>query len=89
MSQEQGFDIVNRPAHYNFGGIEVIHFIKQVVNTYKNPYAGYCIGNVIKYSSRAMLKGKPSEDLKKAGYYLAEAIKVIEGEGDLYVDSGR
>ena len=83
------YDVVNKPRHYNFGLIEVIDFIKQVVNTHKNPYAGYCIGNVIKYVARAMVKGKPIEDLKKAGYYLNEAIKIISEEGDLYVDNGR
>lgn len=83
------YDVVNKPRHYNFGLIEVIDFIKQVVNTHKNPYAGYCVGNVIKYVARAMVKGKPIEDLKKAGYYLNEAIKIISEEGDLYVDNGR
>ena len=90
-SEEVVYDAVNKPRHYNFGLIEVIDFIKQVVNTHKNPYAGYCIGNVIKYTARAMVKGKPVEDLQKAGYYLNEAIKVISEseEGDLYVDNGR
>lgn len=87
--EEVVYDVVNKPRHYNFGLIEVIDFIKQVVNTHKNPYAGYCVGNVIKYVARAMVKGKPIEDLKKAGYYLNEAIKIISEEGDLYVDSGR
>lgn len=87
--EEVIYDAVNKPRHYNFGLIEVIDFIKQVVNTHKNPYAGYCIGNVIKYVSRAMVKGKPVEDLKKAGYYLNEAIKIVSEEGDLYVDNGR
>ena len=91
VSEEVVYDVVNKPRHYNFGLIEVIDFIKQVVNTHKNPYAGYCIGNVIKYTARAMVKGKPVEDLQKAGYYLNEAIKVISEseEGDLYVDNGR
>ena len=91
VSEEVVYDAVNKPRHYNFGLIEVIDFIKQVVNTHKNPYAGYCIGNVIKYTARAMVKGKPVEDLQKAGYYLNEAIKIISEseEGDLYVDNGR
>ena len=89
VSEEVVYDAVNKPRHYNFGLIEVIDFIKQVVNTHKNPYAGYCTGNVIKYVARAMVKGKPIEDLRKADYYLNEAIKVISEGDDLYVDNGR
>ena len=87
MSTEQKYDMVNKPKHYNFGDIEVIHFIKQVVNTFKNPYVGMCIGHVIRYTSRCMLKGKPLQDLQKAQWYLNEAIKTFEEEGDIYVDS--
>lgn len=81
MKTEEGFDPVNKPAHYNFGGIEVIDFIKQVINTYKNPFIAYCISNVIKYTARAMVKGNALQDLQKAQWYLNKAIETIQIEG--------
>lgn len=92
MSQEKEckeFDEVNKPKHYNFGDIEVIDFIKQVTNTIKNPFVAYCIGNTIKYVSRAMVKGKPIQDLQKAQWHLNKAIETFGEEGDIYVDNRR
>lgn len=39
---------------------------------------GYYIGTVLKYLARAPYKGKKLEDLKKASFYLQEAIEYIE-----------
>ena len=54
-------DPVNRPAHYTDGKIEVIDYIE-------DKKLGFCLGNVIKYVSRAGKKDpeKEIEDLKKA-----------------------
>jgi len=60
-------DVVNHPAHYKVGGIEVIDFIES-----KN--FSYNLGNVIKYVSRADHKGNKLEDLKKAQWYLTREI---------------
>ena len=68
-------DTVNHPPHYNFGDIEVIDYIKQVTETYDGGFTAYCIGNVLKYVSRAQHKGNPSEDLRKAEWYLRKAIE--------------
>jgi len=60
-------DMVNHPPHYKAGGIETIDFIEA-----KN--LGYNLGNVVKYVSRADLKGNKVEDLQKARWYLDRAI---------------
>jgi hypothetical protein len=62
--------MVNHPPHYKAGGIETIDFIEA-----KN--LGYNLGNVVKYVSRADLKGNKLEDLQKAKWYLERAIANI------------
>ena len=64
-------DMVNHPPHYKAGGIETIDFIEA-----KN--LGYNLGNVVKYVSRADLKGNKLEDLQKAKWYLERAISNLE-----------
>ena len=66
-SLKDAFDMVNHPPHYKAGGIETIDFIEA-----KN--LGYNLGNVVKYVSRADLKGNKLEDLQKAKWYLDRAI---------------
>ena len=63
-------DVVNHPPHYKSGGIETIDFIEA-------KGLGYHLGNVVKYISRAGLKGTNMgmEDLKKARWYLDRAIE--------------
>jgi len=69
-------DNVNNPDHYNRAGIEVI----DVIETY-TPNSPH-LANVLKYVCRHSYKGNPLEDLKKAEWYLARAITVLEGELD-------
>lgn len=66
-------DIVNRPAHYTDGKIEVIEYIE-------DKKLGFCLGNAIKYISRAGKKDptKEIEDLKKAKWYIERRIKELE-----------
>lgn len=64
-------DAVNSPPHYTAGGVEVYDFIKAKKLSYE-------LGNVVKYVSRADHKGSRLEDLKKAQWYLAAAIKQEE-----------
>lgn len=68
-------ETVNHPSHYNQGNIEVIEYIKSALGV-KGCY-NFCIGNVIKYISRAEYKDKQEEDLKKANWYLDYAIKLL------------
>ena len=62
------FDSVERPAHYNMGGIECIDYIKQVIGL--DGFIAYCHGNFLKYQHRYRYKQKPVEDMKKAEWYL-------------------
>lgn len=66
-------DPVNRPSHYADGKIEVIEYIE-------DKGLGFCLGNAIKYISRAgkKYKDKEIEDLKKAIWYIERRIKELE-----------
>jgi DNA-binding transcriptional MerR regulator len=78
---EKTFDDVQNPKHYTDSKIEVIDYIED-----KN--LGFCLGNVIKYVSRAGKKHsadksdteKMIQDLKKARWYLDRRIKEVEQE---------
>lgn len=60
-------EMVNSPAHYNSGKIEVIDYIE-------DQNLGFNLGNCIKYISRSSHKGSPITDLKKALWYLEREI---------------
>ncbi len=72
-------DPVTHPSHYTSGKIEVIDFIT-------DQKLDFCLGNVVKYISRAGKKEqqgkdiftKTLEDLKKAKFYLDYKIKLLE-----------
>lgn len=66
-------DSVNSPSHYTDGKIEVIDYIE-------DKKLGFCLGNAIKYISRAGKKDKDKEveDCKKAIWYLKRHIKNLE-----------
>jgi hypothetical protein len=66
-------DMVNSPAHYKRGGIEVI----DVLEAYN---LGYCAGNAVKYLLRYQFKGKALEDLKKSQWYVNRLIANMEKE---------
>lgn len=71
--EEKQKDPVNNPAHYTDGKIEVIDFIE-------DKKLGFCLGNAIKYISRAGKKdpNKRIEDLQKAKWYLEREINSSE-----------
>ena len=71
-------DMVNHPPHYNFGRVETIDYIEDCIGS--QGLADYCIGNVLKYLSRAKYKGKCKEDLEKAEWYLHRAIETYTYE---------
>lgn len=70
-------DNVNHPNHYKTGGIETIDYILAKLG--KEGTIAYCMGNVMKYTSRWKDKGG-LEDLKKAVWYLNYAINLMEQE---------
>lgn len=69
-------DSVNRPSHYCKGGVECIDAIKASMTP--EAFMGFCKGNVMKYVYRYESKGKPSEDLRKAEWYLKRLIMEAE-----------
>ncbi len=75
------YDVVNRPAHYADSKIEVIDYIE-------DKKLGFCLGNAIKYISRAGKKkdngrnivDKEIEDLQKAIWYINRRIYELENK---------
>lgn len=65
-------EVVNHPPHY--GGDTVYEAIK-VIEAWG---LGFCLGNTVKYISRAGKKGVALEDLKKARWYLDREIAKME-----------
>ena len=68
------FDPVDKPAHYNNGGIEAIDYIKQQLG--HDGFIAYCEGNVIKYGHRWRYKNGV-EDLRKKKWYLERMIEEV------------
>lgn len=54
------------PHHYKTGGVETIDYLRAKLSP--EEFLGFCKGNVIKYASRALLKGG-AEDYAKAAWY--------------------
>lgn len=65
---------VKSPSHYTDGGIETIDYIRAKLSP--DHFRAYCLGNVLKYVSRAGKKGNANVDLKKAYVYLGWAVEV-------------
>ena len=62
-------EAVNHPAHY--GGADNPYEAIKVIESWG---LGFCLGNVVKYISRAEKKGATVEDLRKAAWYLQREI---------------
>lgn len=68
-------DPVNHPAYYADGNIEVIDYIE-------DKHLGFCLGNAVKYISRAGKKDpdKEIEDLEKAVWYINRRIQQVKNQ---------
>lgn len=73
--EENKNDPVNHPSNYTDGKIEVIDYIE-------DKDLGFCLGNAVKYISRAGKKdqNKEVEDLQKAAWYIQRKIEQISKE---------
>ena len=73
MQEEQ----VNHPSHY--GGKDNPYEAIKVIDAWN---LDFCLGNVVKYISRAGKKDNNSaiQDLKKALWYLEHEIESMKGE---------
>ena len=74
--EEEEEDVVNNTDHYNTGSIECIEGIQASMSA--EAFAGYLKGNCMKYLWRYDYKGKPVEDLQKAGWYLNRLTDMVE-----------
>ena len=59
-------DAVN-PDHYKRGGIEAIDYIEAKLTP--EEFAGYCLGNMLKYLSRLGHKDEAAQEMRKAIWY--------------------
>ena len=68
-------EAVNHPSHY--GGDTIYEAIK-VIEAW---YLGFCLGNTVKYISRAGKKdpAREIEDLRKAQWYLTRRLEQLDG----------
>lgn len=73
------FDPVNKPMHYNQGGIECIDAIQASMDD--KEFAAYCKGNIMKYLWRYENKNK-KQDLLKAEWYLRRLINSVSDKDE-------
>lgn len=67
-------EYVNHPSHY--GGKDNLYEAIKVIEAWN---LGFCLGNVVKYLSRAGKKSdKKLEDLEKARWYLDREIEILK-----------
>ena len=71
-------DLVEHPAHYTTGRIEVIDFIEDSVKQAPDAVVGGLQWQVLKYMSRLWLKDSPTLDAEKARFYLNRLISTLE-----------
>lgn len=64
-------DAIN-PDHYKVGGIETIDYLEAKMTA--EQFEGFCVGNALKYISRAGHKNDAAEDYRKAIWYLERII---------------
>ena len=69
-------DPVDRPKHYNQGGVECLDAIEAALTP--EEFKGYCKGNIIKYVWRENFKDQNIQDLKKSNFYLNRLIDKLE-----------
>jgi hypothetical protein len=75
----QDNDPVNKPTHYNQGGIEAIDAIEASMSPLE--FQGYLKGNAMKYLWRYRYKGHAAQDLGKAKFYLSRLMETVEDFG--------
>ena len=66
-------DMINHPPHYTShpSGVECLAITRHM---------NFNLGNAMKYLWRADLKGDGLSDLRKAAFYIADEIKLREGQ---------
>lgn len=75
-------NMVDSPAHYTNGGVDVIEVIEDAVKCAEEPEYAVHQSQVIKYIMRMWLKGNPLQDAKKARWYLNRLIDKLESNNE-------
>ena len=75
-------DRVNSPSHYTNGKVEVIEVIEDAIQGASSINAGMLQAQVLKYLLRLWYKDDPTEDAKKAQWYLNRLVTKLEEEKD-------
>jgi len=77
-------EAIHSPEHYTAGKFETIEMIEEITKGYGDGYVAYCVGNAIKYLSRAPFKHGDGgrEDLNKAAKYMEFACEYLEEDGE-------
>jgi len=78
--QNDSQSAIDHPAHYNHGSIECIDALNAMVEEWNDSVAAVLAWQTVKYIWRHPFKGKPTEDLKKARFYLDRLIEQYERE---------
>jgi len=73
-------DMVNSPAHYTQGKVDVIEIIEEAISMAETPVLGMLQGQVLKYILRMWLKDNPEQDAEKAEWYLTRLIEKLKSE---------
>ena len=70
--------MVDNPAHYTNGNVDVIEVIEDAVKNADDPASAVLQSQVIKYIMRMWLKDNPLQDAQKAQWYLERLISRLE-----------
>jgi hypothetical protein len=76
QNARNGAEQVDHPAHY--GGVDNPYEAIKVIEAWA---LGFCLGNAVKYISRAGRKGDALTDLRKARWYIDREIARRERDG--------
>jgi len=77
LVEDDMYDEINKPSHYNAGNIETIDYIVDVLSPYHAIH--YCHGNLLKYTgTRLWTKGDPIANAEKALWYLKKQIELMK-----------
>lgn len=79
-------DMVNHPAHYTKGKVEVIEIIDDLVKDIDDPNVGYSLGNALKYLLRCPYKENMYRDISKSVWYLEHALKILRDNYDFEIE---
>lgn len=77
-------ELVDHPQHY--GGKENKYEAIKVIEAWN---LGFCLGNTVKYISRAGKKDDIVQELEKALWYLKREIKTLKKDGQENTQAGK